>query len=244
MIILNVQNLGKSFGGLYALNNLSFTMNEGEILGIIGPNGAGKTTLFNCITGFLHPDQGNIVFKSENIYGLPSFQICQRGIARTFQIERPFLGLSVLDNVTIGALNQIDSRKKAQDFAFEIIQLVGLEGLKDSLMTELTLAKRKRLEMARALATQPSLLLLDEVMAGLNPNELNEAIKMIQVIHQKGISIMLIEHVMKAIMTVSNRLIVLNYGAKIAEGSPYEVSNNEKVIEAYLGEELSGAASI
>ncbi|MBW2016253.1 MAG: ABC transporter ATP-binding protein [Deltaproteobacteria bacterium] len=241
MGILDTVQLTKRFGGLQAVVDLTIELNDGEILGLIGPNGAGKTTVFNCLSGFLAPDEGTILFHGEPIRGLQPFQISLMGLARTFQIVKPFLTIPVLDNVLIGALTREKSIKKARSQAMEILEFTGLTPYADKEAQGLPLPLRKRLELARALATQPDVLLLDEVMAGLNPTEVDELIELIREINQQGISILLIEHVMRGVMALSERMVVINYGRKIAEGSPQEVVKDQGVIEAYLGKEFLGA---
>ena len=238
MPLLELKGVSKSFGGLKALSNVSLDLEEGEILGIIGPNGAGKTTLFNAITGFFNPDGGEIRFRGERLIDLKPHQICQKGLVRTFQIVKPFLQLSVLDNVIVAALNRSKTTREATEKASRTIELIGLKEKEDTLATGLTLPHRKRLELARALATDPRLLLLDEVMAGLNPAEVDELIRLLRTIHQQGITILLIEHVMRGLMALSRRVVALNYGVKIAEGTPEEIVKNSQVIEAYLGREF------
>ncbi len=241
MSILTANQITKKFGGLMAVADLSFNLNDGEILGLIGPNGAGKTTVFNCLTGFLAPEEGEVLFENSLITGLQPFRICQLGIARTFQIVKPFLTISVLDNVMVGALAKGKSSQQAKNSALEIIDFVGLSEMTYKEAQGLPLPLRKRLELARALATEPKVLLLDEVMAGLNPTEVDELIKLIHEVNHKGVSILLIEHVMQGIMALSQRVIVINYGVKISEGPPEQVVKNDGVIEAYLGKEFISA---
>lgn len=236
--MLDVKNISMFFGGLAALSNVSFSVNKGEILALIGPNGAGKTTLFNVINGFYKPSHGEILFDSHKISGIKTHRICKLGIARTFQVVRPLQRMSVLDNVIASAFLRSPDKGRAEEIAEEILLLTGLYDDRHALSRGLPLGKRKRLEIARALATQPSLLLLDESFAGLNPSELNESIEIIGKIKALGITMMIIEHHMKVIMAISDRIVVLNYGQKISEGTPSEIGRNQQVIEAYLGESV------
>ena len=238
MRLLTVEKLCKSFGGLQAINNLDFHVDEGEIVGIIGPNGSGKTTSLNLLTGFLKPNKGKITFRNEDITGLPRYRVSQKGIARTFQLCKPFLDFTALQNVLVGRmygrephLNMAAARKEAR----EILGKVGLADKEEVLVKDLTTMQRKRLELARALATKPTLLLLDEFMAGLNLSEADEACKLVTGIRDSKISIIIVEHIVKAVTSVSNRILVLNMGEKIAEGYPREIIRNPRVIEVYLG---------
>ena len=238
MRILTVEQLCKAFGGLKAINNLDFYVDEGEIIGLIGPNGSGKTTTLNLITGFLKPDTGKIIFRDEDIAGFPRYRVCQQGIARTFQLIKPFLNFTALQNVMVGRVygqEHSKSIKLAKVEAREILDRVGLLEKEDVLAKDLRLMERKRLELARALATKPRLLLLDELMAGLNHAETEEAMQLIKQIRDSNITIIVIEHIVKAILGLSDRIIVLNMGTKIAEASPQEIVHDPKVIEVYLG---------
>jgi len=224
-----------------AVDDLSFELEKGEILALIGPNGAGKTTVFNCLSGVLPPDEGKIYLEDRQLGRLQPFQICQMGMARTFQIVKPFLTISVLDNVMVGALAREKSTATAKKKSLEIIDFAGLSAWTHKEAQGLPLPLRKRLELARALATRPKILLLDEVMAGLNPTEVDELIVLLKEVNRQGVSIFLIEHVMRGVMALSKRVIVINYGVKIAEGSPGEVVKDTQVIEAYLGKEYLSA---
>lgn len=239
MPILEGKGVTKYFGGLAAVSNVDFKVEQGEALGLIGPNGAGKTTLFNLISAALVPKPGTIRFKGENITGLKPYKICRMGVARTFQLVKVFADMPALNNVILGSYFGMSpgmSSKDAVREATELLEFVGLSAVKGTPAKDLTLANQKRLEVARALATNPELLLLDEMMAGLNPAEVGQAMELVTRIRDKGITIIMIEHVMKAIMNVCERIIVLHHGAKIAEGTPQEIVTSKKVIEVYLGE--------
>jgi branched-chain amino acid transport system ATP-binding protein len=237
-IILQVQGVTKRFGGLQALTKVSFDLQQGQILGLIGPNGAGKTTLFNVINSVYTPEEGSIIFLGKNVTGKKSYELAKMGMARTHQIVRPLKELTVRENVIVGACYGHENHDlgSAAKIADEVLNFVGLSARTDQLAGSLNVAQKKRLEMARALAARPKLLLLDEVLAGLTPSEIDGMVKTILAIRNQGVSIIMIEHVMKAIMNVSDRLFVLDYGQQIAEGKPDEVVHNPKVVEAYLGD--------
>jgi branched-chain amino acid transport system ATP-binding protein len=237
MALLEVKHLTKAFGGLLAVNDVSFNVEEGEILGLIGPNGSGKTTTFNCINQFFPVTSGDIRFKGKSIIGLKTHQICHLGIGRTFQVVKPLARMTILENVTASAFCRVNTIKEAKDQALSVLEFCNLADQNDKLAKSLPIAGRKRLDIARALATKPDLLLLDEVAAGLNPGELDEAIGVIKKIRDNGVSILIVEHIMKVMMTISDRIHAINFGQTIAEGPPQEVANNPAVIEAYLGEQ-------
>ena len=236
MRLLEISGLTKRFGGLLAVSQFDLAVDAGEIVGLIGPNGAGKTTVFHLIAGFHAPTSGEIRFKGASLVGDKPHAICRRGLTRTFQIVQPFAGLSVIENVMVGAFNRESDAGAARRSAQEIVDFVGLGPRRDDLASSLTLSDRKRLEIARGLATRPELLLLDEAMSGLNPTEIEAIIGLIRSIHARGVSLLIIEHVMQAIMALSHRLVVLHHGEKLAEGSPAAVASDQRVIEAYLGE--------
>jgi len=237
-MILQLQGIAKQFGGLSALTNVSFDVSQGQILGLIGPNGAGKTTLFNVISGVFRPTTGRVYFKGDDVTGLPPYRLARMGIARTHQIVQPLNELTVLRNVMVGACFGRENLglAAAEKVADEILEFVGLAPRARQLANSLNVAQKKRLEMARALASRPFLLLLDEVLAGLNPSEIGDMVSMVKEIRNRGVTIVMIEHVMRAVMNVSDRVIVLDYGEMIAEGTPDAISKNDKVIEAYLGD--------
>jgi branched-chain amino acid transport system ATP-binding protein len=242
MSLLEVEGLTRRFGGLTAVSRFHLTVEPGEIVGLIGPNGAGKTTVFHVIAGFHPPTEGRLRFKGASIVGLKPHEICRRGLVRTFQIVQPFAGLTALENVMVGAFNRTDDPAAARRRAHEVLEFVGLASRRDALARTLTLSDRKRLEVARGLATGPDLLLLDEVMAGLNPTEVDGIIGLIRRIHESGVALLIIEHVMQAIMALSHRLVVLHHGEIIAEGPPGAVARDPQVIEAYLGADDEPAA--
>jgi branched-chain amino acid transport system ATP-binding protein len=236
--LLEIDGLSKNFGGLRAVNGLSFTVREREILGLIGPNGAGKSTVFNLINGVFAPDQGRVTFTGADLTGKPPYRVARHGLARTHQIVQPLADLTVLENCTVGACFGRENLPlhRARAVAREVAVFVGLEDRLAMPAAQLTIAGKKRLELARALAARPLLLLLDEVLAGLNPTEIERMLTVIRSIRERGVSILIIEHLMQAIMGLSDRIVVLNSGQKLAEGTPAEIANNAAVIEAYLGD--------
>jgi branched-chain amino acid transport system ATP-binding protein len=236
-MILQVESVTKKFGGLSAVSEVSLEIEEGNIIGLIGPNGAGKTTLFNCINGTLPITEGTIIFDGVDITRKKSHEIAKLGIARSYQIVQPFGNMTTLQNAMVGGFCKTKVYKEAEAIALRSLELVRLDHKKDLIAKHLNLGERKKLEIAKALSTQPKLLLLDEVMAGLTPSEVQEMVKIIHSINASGITLIIIEHIMEAIMSLSTRIVVLNFGKKIMEGTPFEVSSNQQVIEAYFGVE-------
>ena len=236
--ILELAGVTKRFGGLTAVSDVSFTVPAGELLGIIGPNGAGKTTLFNVIAGYYRPEAGRIVFAGRDVTGLAPHEICRLGLTRTFQLVKPFGNLSVIDNVMIGALTRLPTVSSARLEAERVVEACGLASHAGSHARALPIGLRKRLEVARALATRPRLILLDEVMAGLNPTELGGMIELIRRLHADGLTVIVIEHIMAAMMRLARRIVVLHHGEAIAAGAPAEITQDRRVVDAYLGEEF------
>jgi branched-chain amino acid transport system ATP-binding protein len=239
MGFFEIKNLVRHFGGLAAVNGVSFEVEQGEIFGLIGPNGSGKTTIFNCISNYHSPTSGQIYFKGRNIAGFKTHRICKLGIGRTFQVVKPLGRMSVLDNVIAAAFVRAETKDKARLLAEKTLTFCGLDHRENVLAKSLPIGDRKRLEIARAVATQPELLLLDETAAGLNPTEVDGAIALIQKIRDTGVTIIIVEHIMKVIMTISDRIHAINFGQTITQGTPAQVANHPAVIEAYLGDEYA-----
>ena len=239
MTLLKLENVVKKFSGLVAVKDVSLELKQGEILGMIGPNGAGKTTLFHSICGYHTPTDGKIILDGEEIQKLKPEVICKKGIARTFQIVQPFGNLTLLENVMVGAFNTVSKYDEAEKLAMEQLKYLGMVHKAHERMKDLTFAEQKKVEVARALATKPKILFLDEVMSGLNPTEVNDFIELIKDIRDSGITIFFIEHLMSAVMQLSDRVVVMHLGEKIAEGSPEEVTKEPQVVEAYLGGEVA-----
>jgi branched-chain amino acid transport system ATP-binding protein len=236
MALLEVTGITKRFGGLCAVNQLDLSLDKGQILGLIGPNGAGKTTAFNMISGFYQPDEGQVIFDGQDITGLRPDQVCKIGVTRTFQVVKPFPQLTVRDNIMVGAYNRTNDRKESRNKAEEIIEFLGMQDMREMTAGSLSVAYRKRLEVAKALATDPKIILLDEAMAGLRPTETDEMIELVREISRQGIALLLVEHVMRVIMSLAERIVVIHHGEKIAEGEPEQIVQDKSVIDAYLGE--------
>lgn len=236
MPLLEVKGLTKRFGGLVAVNALDLVIEPGQIIGLIGPNGAGKTTAFATIAGFYKPEEGQVIFDGKNITGMRPDRICKLGLTRTFQVVKPFPEITVQENILVGAYNAAPNEELALAITEEIIEFMELGNLREQLAGSLPIAGRKRLEIAKAMATQPKMILLDEVMARLRPTETDETIELVRKIQQNGVSILLVEHVMKVIMSLADKIVVVHHGTKIAEGAPQEIVHNQAVIDAYLGE--------
>lgn len=243
MALLEVHGITKRFGGLVAVNSLDVSVDTGHISALIGPNGAGKTTAFNVIAGFYQPTEGKVIFDGMDITNMRPDQVCKLGLTRTFQVVRPFRGITVLDNVMIGAYNRTNNDKIAREKAYEVLKFMKMEKMANQTASGLPIALRKRLEIARALATEPKVILLDEAMAGLRPTETDEIIEVVRDISKQGIGILLVEHVMKVVMSLAENVLVIHHGVKIAEGTPDEIVRNELVIDAYLGEVVTDAAN-
>ncbi|MCX5838402.1 MAG: ABC transporter ATP-binding protein [Deltaproteobacteria bacterium] len=241
MALLDIQNVSKRFGGLKAVDQVDLAIEKGQIYGLIGPNGAGKSTLFNCVAGSFAPTSGKILYNGEDITGWKPWNICRKKIARTFQIVKPFQTKTVLYNTVVGSFIRTSNTSEAEDMAMEVLKKFHLADKCNALAKNLTIADRKRLEVARAMATDPDMLLLDECMAGLRHTEVDETLDVIREIREHGVTIFMIEHIMRAIMSVSDRITVIQFGKKVMEGTPQEVANDERVIKAYLGESYGAA---
>lgn len=242
MALLEVHDITKRFGGLVAVNSLSVSVDAGHIAALIGPNGAGKTTAFNVIAGFYQTSEGKVIFDGKDITNMRPDVICKLGLTRTFQVVRPFRGITILDNVMVGAYNRTSIDRVARDRAHDVLKFMKMDKLSNQMASGLPIAGRKRLEIARALATEPKMILLDETMAGLRPTETDEIIEVVRDISKQGIGILLVEHVMKVVMSLAENVVVIHHGVKIAEGAPNEVVQNKLVIDAYLGEVANHAA--
>lgn len=239
MSLLQISNMTMQFGGLKAIDSLSINLEKGQILALIGPNGAGKSTAFNCIAGVYKPTSGEITFDGDKINGFKPWDLCKKGLGRTFQIVKPFATKTVLYNVMVGSFATTAKRAVAEEKALKILDFLNFKDKKDIRAGNLTIADRKRLEIARALATEPRLLLLDEVMAGLRPSEVDEMVNIIKQLRDTGVTIFVIEHIMRAIMALSDNIVVIQFGKKIAEGTPEQIACDENVIKAYLGEDYA-----